>query len=190
MAEATTATGGDHRLWIGNLDPRITEYQLLQILKRYGDVKEFDFLFHKSGPNVGKPRGYSFVNYSTKEEAEKAMKNLDGKLALSKKLSVCWAQPHNKNRADYGKSSKQKFPVCMGGPSVGTSQRQMSTETKIRAIEAKLNSMEKNDDEFTVFPDSGMKALMQSRTKPQGKYNNNRTDYSKGRRKPYDRKRY
>ncbi|XP_023611731.1 probable RNA-binding protein 18 isoform X2 [Myotis lucifugus] len=80
-----------HRLWIGNLDPKITEYHLLKLLQKFGTVKQFDFLFHKSGALEGQPRGYCFVNFETKQEAEQAIQCLNGKLALSKKLVVRWA---------------------------------------------------------------------------------------------------
>ncbi|XP_076424890.1 putative RNA-binding protein 18 isoform X2 [Peromyscus maniculatus bairdii] len=57
-----------HRLWIGNLDPKITEYHLLKLLQKFGKVKQFDFLFHKSGALEGQPRGYCFVNFETKQQ--------------------------------------------------------------------------------------------------------------------------
>ncbi|XP_067429806.1 probable RNA-binding protein 18 isoform X1 [Thunnus thynnus] len=80
-----------NRLWIGNIDPKITEYHLVKLLEKFGNVKQFDFLFHKSGPLEGQPRGYCFVNFNTREEAERAIQCLNGKLALSKKLVVRWA---------------------------------------------------------------------------------------------------
>ncbi|XP_019727573.1 putative RNA-binding protein 18 isoform X3 [Hippocampus comes] len=80
-----------NRLWIGNIDPKITEYHLVKLLEKFGHVKQFDFLFHKSGPLEGQPRGYCFVNFNTREEAERAIQCLNGKLALSKKLVVRWA---------------------------------------------------------------------------------------------------
>ncbi|XP_053501144.1 probable RNA-binding protein 18 isoform X6 [Ictalurus furcatus] len=97
-----------HRLWIGNIDAKITEYHLVKLLEKFGQVEQFDFLFHKSGPLEGQPRGYCFVNFHTKEvpltcliqkcpclmlllEAERAIQCLNGKLALSKKLVVRWA---------------------------------------------------------------------------------------------------
>lgn len=80
-----------NRLWIGNIDPKITEYHLVKLLEKFGKVKQFDFLFHKSGPLEGQPRGYCFVNFNTREEAERAIQRLNGKLALSKKLVVRWA---------------------------------------------------------------------------------------------------
>ncbi|KAL1763191.1 putative RNA-binding protein 18 [Sigmodon hispidus] len=87
-----------HRLWIGNLDPKITEYHLLKLLQKFGKVKQFDFLFHKSGALEGQPRGYCFVNFETKQEAEQAIQCLNGKLALSKKLVVRWAHAQVKDK--------------------------------------------------------------------------------------------
>uniref|UniRef100_A0AAQ4PD11 RNA binding motif protein 18 n=1 Tax=Gasterosteus aculeatus aculeatus TaxID=481459 RepID=A0AAQ4PD11_GASAC len=43
------------------------EYHLVKLLERFGNVKQFDFLFHKSGPLEGQPRGYCFVNFNTRE---------------------------------------------------------------------------------------------------------------------------
>jgi len=42
-------------------------YHLVKLLEKFGKVKQFDFLFHKSGPLEGQPRGYCFVNFHTKE---------------------------------------------------------------------------------------------------------------------------
>lgn len=42
-------------------------YHLLKLLQKFGTVKQFDFLFHKSGALEGQPRGYCFVNFETKQ---------------------------------------------------------------------------------------------------------------------------
>jgi hypothetical protein len=42
-------------------------YTLLQLFSKHGKVSKLDFLFHKTGPAKGKPRGYAFVEYSAKE---------------------------------------------------------------------------------------------------------------------------
>ncbi|XP_065064547.1 uncharacterized protein LOC135690807 isoform X4 [Rhopilema esculentum] len=55
------------KVWIGNLDKNLTEFQLLQIVKKYGGIKSFNFMFHMNGPFKGEPRGYCFVEYETKE---------------------------------------------------------------------------------------------------------------------------
>lgn len=45
----------------------LDRYHLVKLLEKFGKVKQFDFLFHKSGPLEGQPRGYCFVNFSTRE---------------------------------------------------------------------------------------------------------------------------
>ncbi|KAK2141447.1 hypothetical protein LSH36_1095g00093 [Paralvinella palmiformis] len=137
------------RLWIGNLDSRVTEFSLLKLLQKYGELAKFDFLYHKSGPDQGKPRGYCFVTYSCKEllpllviqNAEHAKRCLDGKLALSKRLVVKNAKTERK---DFLSSA-----VLL--PKTTSKKDGMSKEAKIRAIEAKLHLMEKGVDADPVI---------------------------------------
>ncbi|XP_064420156.1 probable RNA-binding protein 18 isoform X2 [Latimeria chalumnae] len=112
-----------HRLWIGNLDPKITEYHLLKLLEKFGKVIQFDFLFHKSGPLEGQPRGYCFVNFETKQRFDQ-FKN-DKVLPISLEPSA----------------------------STEPTQSSVSVNTKIKAIEAKLKMMAENPDaEYTGPP--------------------------------------
>lgn len=39
----------------------------MTIASKHGKVAKLDFLFHKTGPQKGKPRGYAFVEYATRE---------------------------------------------------------------------------------------------------------------------------
>lgn len=41
----------------------VSRYALLQVFTKFGKVAKLDFLFHKSGINKGKPRGYAFVEF-------------------------------------------------------------------------------------------------------------------------------
>ncbi|KAG6372953.1 hypothetical protein JVT61DRAFT_6998 [Boletus reticuloceps] len=51
------------RLYVGNLSPTVDEYALLQVFTKFGKIAKLDFLFHKSGVNKGKSRGYAFVEF-------------------------------------------------------------------------------------------------------------------------------
>jgi RNA recognition motif-containing protein len=68
-----------------------SRFTLLKILQKYGKLEKFDFLYNKTGPDIGKPRGYCFITYDKIEQSQKAMKCLNGKLALNKRLQVRWA---------------------------------------------------------------------------------------------------
>jgi hypothetical protein len=73
------------RLYVGNLHQTVDEcvslpflpsqkrdvsrrthsrYTLIQIFSKFGNLARLDYLFHKSGPLRGKPRGYAFVEYA------------------------------------------------------------------------------------------------------------------------------
>uniref|UniRef100_A0A1B6E526 Probable RNA-binding protein 18 n=1 Tax=Clastoptera arizonana TaxID=38151 RepID=A0A1B6E526_9HEMI len=136
----------ERRLWIGNLDSKVTEYQLLKLFEKHGRLEKFDLLFHRTGPLAGQPRGYAFVTYVSKEEAQDMMKIMDGKRIGSKNILVRWA--HNVYREDYEKpKEKLEIPVLVGAKD----EQKVSRITKIQAIEAKLKMMENtSSSEFQV----------------------------------------
>ncbi|CAG5128092.1 unnamed protein product, partial [Candidula unifasciata] len=81
----------DRRLWIGNLGTEITEYLILKLVQKFGALRKINFIYHKVGPDKGKPKGYCFVSFHTWEAAEKARKALDGRVVVSRRLFVKWA---------------------------------------------------------------------------------------------------
>ncbi|KAH7890382.1 hypothetical protein F5I97DRAFT_20358 [Phlebopus sp. FC_14] len=97
------------RLYVGNLSPTVDEYTLLQVFAKFGKVSKLDFLFHKSGPNKGKPRGYAFVEYMNEADAGKALECANGKLLRGRKLVVTFAQQaplSNSAASSHGTKSK------------------------------------------------------------------------------------
>ncbi|KAG2470285.1 RBM18 protein, partial [Polypterus senegalus] len=91
-------------------------FNLIKLLEKFGKVKQFDFLFHKSGPLEGQPRGYCFVNFETKE------------------------------RFDQYKNDKILPISLEPSSSTEMSQTTLSVNAKIKAIEAKLKMMADNPD--------------------------------------------
>lgn len=90
----------------------------MQVCSKVGKIAKLDYLFHKSGPLRGKPRGYAFVEYATvavssppvrvpeqakqmptrdrvvldpQQEAQRAVTELDQKLVRGRKMSVTTA---------------------------------------------------------------------------------------------------
>nr|XP_015222042.1 PREDICTED: probable RNA-binding protein 18 [Lepisosteus oculatus] len=120
LSESTSQEG--HRLWIGNIDPKITDAAT--------DV-------------------FAFMLYFPFQEAERAIQRLNGKLALSKKLVVRWAHAQVKRFDPY--RNEKALPISLE-PSSSTeeSPTTLSVNAKIKAIEAKLQMMENNpDDNYT-----------------------------------------
>lgn len=128
------------RIWVGNLDSRLTEFQLIKLLKKYGNVKKFDFLFHKAGPLKGHPRGYCFVTYETKEQAEHALSCLHGKLVFSKTLVAKWS-----NSLPNVDLANRRQGLCLG---VAKKEQKptLNVNSQIQAIEAKLRAMERDKE--------------------------------------------
>ncbi|XP_012272699.1 probable RNA-binding protein 18 [Orussus abietinus] len=136
----------DRRLWVGNLDLRINEYQLLKLVQKYGTIEKFDLLFHRSGPQAGQPRGYAFVTYRTADDAEKAKFALHNLRVGAKSIVVRWA--HSVNEMEIDKPKPQiDIPALAGAKKV---DKRISRETAIQAIEAKLKMMKESEEEFEL----------------------------------------
>ncbi|XP_058461193.1 probable RNA-binding protein 18 [Malaya genurostris] len=138
----------DRRLWIGNLDSRVTEYQLLKIAQKCGKIDKFDMLFHRSGPMAGYPRGYAFVTYERQKDSEAALEILNGKLVGDKHMVVRWAKNVNRDEMEKTKP-KLQIPALAGGSKAGPSGP-VSQQTKIQALEAKLKLMESRSDDLII----------------------------------------
>ncbi|KAI0360790.1 hypothetical protein OH77DRAFT_1367008, partial [Trametes cingulata] len=138
------------RLYVGNLHPTVDEYTLLQLFSKFGKISKLDFLFHKSGPLKGKPRGYAFVEYANRDDAEKALLHANDKLLRGRKLVVTYANQAPLEAAGVGAfGAKSRRPVSDSGKpttlsllkSAGTG-RSDATDAKIAKMEAKLRQLE------------------------------------------------
>jgi len=171
----------EKRLWVGNIDTRITEFALLKVLQKHGTLEKFDFLYHKAGPDVGKPRGYCFVSYASKQEAELAMGKLNGKMALSKRLSVKWAHLEDSVMKGGATIEVNKPTIPSGTKTVAEPlDKNVSACSKIRAIEQKLAQLDKGDP--TEAPKEAVWTYDPMACKPQPPKN-------KPMKKPYERPR-
>lgn len=136
----------ERRLWIGNLDSRLSEFQLLKIMQKCGEIDKFDMLFHKTGPSAGLPRGYAFVTYKSVKDSMMAIEKLDGYKAGERHLAVRFAKNVN-----YDELEKQKPKIHIPSLSVGSSsQSSMDKERTIRAIEAKLKMLESRPKDIEI----------------------------------------
>ncbi|KAF9219292.1 hypothetical protein BS17DRAFT_789608 [Gyrodon lividus] len=135
------------RLYVGNLSPTVDEYTLLQVFSKFGQISKLDFLFHKSGPNKGKSRGYAFIEFLNEADVEKALKNANGKLLRGRKLLVTFAQqaPHNDSGStSHGGRIKRvdTAPTALSlAKSSGVARPEARTSSKIAMMEAKLRQM-------------------------------------------------
>jgi len=83
-----THPNNDSRIWVGNLDPRVTEFELVRLFRNCGTINKLEYLFHKIGPQAGQPRGYAFLTFAKRDDAIKARREFDGKTLLGRTLLV------------------------------------------------------------------------------------------------------
>ena len=98
LAAATVSTtggggggigGAAARMFVGNLDMRVSEGDILKVFSRYGTIAQCNFLWHHEvGPRRGQPRGFCFVEMATPSEAHAAISALNGRLLKGRTLRV------------------------------------------------------------------------------------------------------
>jgi len=78
-----------YKLYVGNLDYKVTSKDLITIFSEYGEVAEAMVIPSKE---EGKSKGFGFVTFHESEEAQHAINNLDGKDYFGRSLVVKPAQ--------------------------------------------------------------------------------------------------
>jgi RNA recognition motif-containing protein len=78
------------KLFVGNLSFQATEEDLRELFQQAGTVESVRIVTDQF---TGRPRGFGFVEMSTKEEAEKAIEMLNGRLFRDRNLVVDNARP-------------------------------------------------------------------------------------------------
>ncbi|CAN8252707.1 unnamed protein product [Cochlearia groenlandica] len=136
----------ESRLYVGNLDLRINEAALLKMFSPYGKIISEDFLWHTRGPKKGEPRGYAFIQYNHKEEAELAKEKMHGRLACGRPLVVRLASEkiledssHDNTKRSLPEANRTRFVH-------GSSSGQISRVEKVAAIKNKLKALEEEDE--------------------------------------------
>ncbi|MBA0685293.1 hypothetical protein Goari_012963 [Gossypium aridum] len=135
----------ESRLYVGNLDLRITEAALIKMFSPYGKIISEDFLWHTRGPKRGEPRGFAFIQYSTKEEAILAKEKMHGRLACGRPLMVRLASEKYLEEAAAQNSSKAGCNTIKSG-TTSTISGQVSRSAKIAAIKNKLKALDEERD--------------------------------------------
>jgi cold-inducible RNA-binding protein len=87
------------KLFVGNLDFKITENDLQDAFAACGSVLETNLVTDRT---TGRPRGFAFVTMSTAEEAQKAIDALNGKTLGGRALSVNVARPREERSGGDG----------------------------------------------------------------------------------------
>jgi RNA recognition motif-containing protein len=86
------------KLYVGNLSFRTTQQDLEELFRQSGQVDSVNLVTDRE---TGRSRGFGFVEMSTKEEAQAAIRSLDGKEVGGRSLKVNEAKP-KEDRGGFG----------------------------------------------------------------------------------------
>ena len=87
------------KLFVGNVDFKVTENDLQDAFAAHGTVVEANLATDRV---TGRPRGFAFVTMSTPEEAQKAIDALNGKDLGGRALTVDVARPREERSGGGG----------------------------------------------------------------------------------------
>jgi cold-inducible RNA-binding protein len=101
------------KLFVGNLDFKVTENDLQDAFAAYGTVVEANLVTDRA---TGRPRGFAFVTMGSPEEAQKALDALNGKELGGRALNVNIARPREERsggggagRGGYGGGRRDRY---------------------------------------------------------------------------------
>ena len=78
------------KLYVGNLSYKATEDDLRDLFKEFETVTEVNVITDRA---TGRSRGFGFVELSSDEDADKAVKLLNGKTLQDREIVVNEARP-------------------------------------------------------------------------------------------------
>jgi RNA recognition motif-containing protein len=84
-------------IYVGNISRESSENEIKTAFEEYGEVTSVNIIKDKF---TGMSKGFGFVEMPNKEEADNAIKNLDGQRINGRALNVAEARPRTENRRD------------------------------------------------------------------------------------------
>lgn len=141
------------RLFVCNLHPSTTEGDLIKLFRGYGNLTKVDYMWHKSGENRGKPKGFAFIDYDSEVFAKKAFDagNRPNKIVargriLTVKYSDVEKLTSNDTSNPYAASSVPFGETSQGGKRgrdpESTTEEDSKKLRNIRMIEEKMRKLE------------------------------------------------
>ncbi|KAL8782615.1 MAG: hypothetical protein Q9213_005247 [Squamulea squamosa] len=110
-------------VFIGNIPYQLSDEAVIEIASTCGQVVSFRLV---SDPETGRPRGYGFCEYTDKDAAASAIRNLDGYQVMGRELRVAYSHQGPKddnepsrNNNNNQQPSQQQPPNGYGPPPAG-----------------------------------------------------------------------
>ena len=98
------------KIYVGNLSYEVTEEDLRQEFKAFGEVKSVSIITDKY---TGRPKGFAFVEMESVSEGQAAITSLNGKTLNERMIKVDAARPPSDSRG--GRSYDERRGGGFGG---------------------------------------------------------------------------
>ncbi|KAI4113617.1 MAG: hypothetical protein LQ338_008147 [Usnochroma carphineum] len=102
---ATDSQKEGKNVFIGNIPYQLSEEAVVDIASSCGQVVSFRLV---SDPETGRPRGYGFCEYTDKDAAASAIRNLDGYQVMGRELRVAYSHQGPKDDGDASRNNNQQ----------------------------------------------------------------------------------
>ncbi|XP_067631661.1 U2 snRNP-associated SURP motif-containing protein [Eurosta solidaginis] len=79
-------------LYLGNLNPKISEQQLMELFGRYGPLASIKIMWPRSEEEKQRGRNCGFVAYMSRKDAERALKTLHGRYIMGYEMRLGWGK--------------------------------------------------------------------------------------------------
>ncbi len=87
-------------IYVGNISRESSENEIKQAFEEFGEVTSINIIKDKF---TGVSKGFGFVEMPNKEEADNAIKNLDGQRINGRAINVAVAKPRTDSKPGYNK---------------------------------------------------------------------------------------
>ncbi|TRY84162.1 hypothetical protein DNTS_026056 [Danionella cerebrum] len=79
-------------LYLGNINPQMNEEMLCQEFGRYGPLASVKIMWPRTDEERARERNCGFVAFMTRRDAERALKNLNGKMIMNFEMKLGWGK--------------------------------------------------------------------------------------------------
>ncbi|XP_057190523.1 U2 snRNP-associated SURP motif-containing protein isoform X1 [Triplophysa rosa] len=79
-------------LYLGNINPQMNEEMLCQEFGRYGPLASVKIMWPRTDEERARDRNCGFVAFMTRRDAERALKNLNGKMIMNFEMKLGWGK--------------------------------------------------------------------------------------------------
>ena len=81
----------ENKLFVGNMDTRVSEAMVIKLFKEFGRIVDMDFLWHAGGVKAGEAKGQAFLEFAKRSETVAAQDAMNGKVVFGRALQVRFA---------------------------------------------------------------------------------------------------